>query len=84
MTLLERVCFHIVENKEQHIFHGREGTIFIGAIGSILTRLAFKGKQRDIGLESNPKKRQQGSKFIHGVAGESEESSGILDEVDIA
>ena len=57
LSLLNGVGFHIVENKEQLIFHGGEGAIFIGAVGSILTRLAFKGKVGDIGLESNPKKR---------------------------
>jgi hypothetical protein len=65
----------MVENKEQLIFYRGEGAIFIGAVSSTLTRLAFKGKAGDIGLEPNPKKREQDWEFVYRVAGESQKST---------
>jgi hypothetical protein len=48
------------------------------------TRLAFQGEAGDIGLESNREKREPGSEFDDRIAGESQKSTGILDQLQIA
>jgi hypothetical protein len=84
LSVLTQVGFHIGENKKQPIFYAGEGAIFIGAVGSMLTNLTFQGKAGDIGFETNPDQRAQGSEFVYRVAGESQKSTSSLNQFEIA